>query len=451
MTLKSKFAFLVGGISIVPLLAVMLAMSYFQVVIAGKEEPVPNYREVSDWLRSIVTEPYSIEPELFKPILQNRPPGLETVIFNKENKIILSTIEGFKEGNQAELKTILDYVKKNARSFHFQIDLPKGGENTGNLILLKLPRMRERFDFRRRSLEMGLYLSLVLLVFSSITSVLIVRSLNKSIQTLERATRQVAEGDLDFELTPRGSDEIASLTKSFDNMRNALKEEYAKRSRFIMGVSHDLKTPLALIEGYVEAISDGYAEEPEMKKKYLSIILEKTKVLDGMITDLIEFVKMETGEWRLTHKETNLKEFLSAIAKRYSEDALILKRNFYYNIDISDNIFVMMDSGLVSRALENIIGNAIRYTENEGTVEMNTGLKENEIDIFIRDTGIGIPPDEIKYIFDPFYRGTNSRREQGFGLGLSTAKSIIESHGWRIEVVSVEGQGTTFCIKIYLK
>ncbi|HTP60183.1 MAG TPA: HAMP domain-containing sensor histidine kinase, partial [Spirochaetia bacterium] len=226
---------------------------------------------------------------------------------------------------------------------------------------------------------------------------------------------------------------------------------YARRARFIMGVSHDLRTPLTLIQGYVEAITDGFAPEPESQKKYLSIILDKTHALEAMIAELIEFVKMETGEWRMTHRDVPMKSFLVENAKRFAEDAQILKREFAWAVDIPESASVRMDAGLFSRALENLVGNAIRYTEEGGKITMKatgTAGPPQGIILSITDTGIGIPREELGKIFDPFYRGTNSRREQGFGLGLTTVRSIIESHGWNISVRSTVGEGTEFIIQM---
>jgi signal transduction histidine kinase len=281
-------------------------------------------------------------------------------------------------------------------------------------------------------------------------SFLILRSLNGSIHSLEGATRRIAGGDLDFVLPARGNDQISSLTRSFDSMRLALKEEYARRARFIMGVSHDLRTPLTLIQGYVEAIADGYAAEPDAQKKYLSIILDKTRNLETMVGELIEFVRMETGQWRMTHQDVQARPFLMDLARRFAEDALILKRDFGWSIDLPDDATVRMDAGLFTRALENLVGNAIRYTEQRGRITMDARIQEGSVLLSITDTGVGIPAEDLPRIYDPFYRGTNSRREQGFGLGLTTVKSIIESHGWNISVSSQVGAGTTFTISMPL-
>lgn len=352
----------------------------------------------------------------------------------------------------AEQSGLFDYMRHNVDNYHFVFDTPRETGQAETLVILKLPRLKPEFAFIRNQLLLMITYSMVtLLVFSSLMSVLIIRSLNGSILKLEGATRRIAEGDLDFELPARGNDQISSLTRSFDSMRRALKEEYARRSRFIMGVSHDLRTPLTLIQGYVEAISDGFASEPDSQRKYLSIILDKTHALEAMIAELIEFVKMETGEWRMTHRDVNMKSFLVENAKRFAEDAQILKREFSWSLDVAETACVRMDAGLFSRALENLVGNAIRYTEEGGKISMTArGMAgpPGEVVISIMDTGIGIPKEEIGKIFDPFYRGTNSRREQGFGLGLTTVRSIIESHGWNISVRSAVGEGTTFTIRM---
>jgi signal transduction histidine kinase len=231
-------------------------------------------------------------------------------------------------------------------------------------------------------------------------------------------------------------------------MRRALKEEYARRARFIMGVSHDLRTPLTLIQGYVEAIADGYATDPEAQKKYLSIILDKTRSLEGMVRDLIEFVRMETGQWRMTHHDVPLRAFLADMGHHFVEDALILKRTFAATIEVGDDVAVRMDRGLFTRALENLVGNAIRYTEENGTISLTARREGRDVVLSIADTGVGISAEDLSRIYDPFYRGTNSRREQGFGLGLTTVKSIVESHGWSITAASVVGKGSTFTIRM---
>ena len=231
-------------------------------------------------------------------------------------------------------------------------------------------------------------------------------------------------------------------------MRKNLKEEYAKRSRFLMAVSHDLSTPLTAVRGYVEAIKDGFAENPVQLAQYMSIISDRVDMLETRIDELIDFVRMETGEWQVRRQSVNLKAFILCASAMYKEDAMIFKRRFTYTIDIPGDISVIMDQNLCLRALENIFHNAIRYTDENDEIIFKAVIKGDDIHLTIRDEGKGIPADEVDYIFDPFFRGNSFNGRKGFGLGLSTVKSIMNAHGWDIRVTSTPGKGTTFLIVI---
>ncbi len=445
MKLRTQFLILVGGIIAVPFLvsAFMLIVQYGM---EHRGDPLPNYSQIMAWVSREV--PRGVKRHTMDAVDRKRPPGLDIVVLDKNLVISSSTIPDLVVGSPGA-SGLLEYVRSNVGAFHFWLESTRAEDAEGSVVLLKLPRMRpEEARFRNLTVKVVTYTSLALLVFSSLMSFFILRSLNGSIHSLEGATRRIADGDLDFELPARGNDQISSLTRSFDSMRRALKEEYARRARFIMGVSHDLRTPLALIQGYVEAISDGFASEPEAQKKYLSIILDKTRSLEGMVGELIEFVRMDTGQWRMTHRDVPVRQFLTEIARRFAEDALILRHEFSWSIDLPDAMAVRMDVGLFSRALENLVGNAIRYTAESGKIRLSARQEGTDVVISLSDTGMGIPREDLPRIFDPFYRGTNSRREQGFGLGLTTVKSIIEGHGWLITVVSEVGAGTTFTIRM---
>ena len=446
MKLRTQFFVLVGGIIAVPFL-VSAFMFFFQYSVSRRLQPLPNYEQLYAWVTHQV--PRALRHDDLAELDRERPTGLDLLILDKTYNVTYSTIPEIPAGMSAESAGVWAYISSNIAHYHFQVDSTHVPGSEDSMVILKLPRARpEEMRFRNAAVSIVMYTSLALLIFSSLMSFFILRSLNGSIQGLVGATRRIASGDLDFELPARGNDQISSLTRSFDSMRRALKEEYARRARFIMGISHDLRTPLALIQGYVEAIADGYAVEPEAQKKYLSIVLDKTRSLEGMVGDLIEFVRMETGQWRMTHRDVPARQFLMDIARRFAEDALILKRDFGWSIDVPDGLSVRMDAGLFTRALENLVGNAIRYTEEKGKITLSARMEGNSILLSIADRGMGIPEEDLPRIYDPFYRGTNSRREQGFGLGLTTVKSIIESHGWTLLVASEVGIGTTFTVRL---
>ncbi len=289
---------------------------------------------------------------------------------------------------------------------------------------------------------------LILLSVLTILSLGVIRSINNSLKRIEEATRRVAQGYYDFELPVKGNDSIASLSRSFNTMVKQVREEYSRRSRFFMGVSHDLKTPLASIGGYADAILEGYAEDRETLQKYAGIIKEKSQLLLDRITHLIRFVKLETGDWRTTFRDVNMKSFLDEIAESAAVDAELYGYGFVRDIDLPDSLAVPMDEKLVKRSFENIVNNAFRYAYKNSTIELKSFMEEGRIYIIVSNHGRGIAEKDINYIFEPFYRGSSSRNEDGFGLGLANVAAVIKSHKWKIAVDSVQEGKTSFIITI---
>jgi signal transduction histidine kinase len=293
----------------------------------------------------------------------------------------------------------------------------------------------------------------IIALFAAIMSFFIARSITKSVMVLEDATRRIAAGDLDFAVDVQGSaatqlpNEITSLTASLNRMRDALKEEYLRRSRFIMGVTHDLKTPLSIIQSYAELIGDGMANDPASQKTATEIILAKVCQLESMINHLIEFVKMDTGEWKSQLASVDMARFLKTFARRFILDTEALHHKMTANIMIREDTFVLLDERLVLRALENLVGNAVRHTPDGSLITLDAVQDENSIRVTISDNGPGISEKDLPHIFETFYRGSASRREQGMGIGLSVVKWVIDSHGWTINVVS-DNTETRFVITI---
>jgi signal transduction histidine kinase len=251
-----------------------------------------------------------------------------------------------------------------------------------------------------------------------------------------RSVKSAEEGFDILTVDVRGSNEITSLTSSLNKMRSALKEEESRRNRFIMGVTHDLKTPLALIKGYTEALKDGLADDPDSRVNAMNIVIAKEDQLEGMITDLLEFVRMDTGEWRNRLEKVNLGEFLKSFARRISMDAELFHHHTVIDIALPLSLLVSLDERLAVRALENLVNNAIYYTPDGTTIRLGAALAENAVCITVSDNGPGIDKDDLPHIFDMFYRGSSSRREEGMGLGLSIVKWVVVSHGWSISATS---------------
>ena len=276
----------------------------------------------------------------------------------------------------------------------------------------------------------------------------VIGSFDKQSGKLERAARRIAGGDLDYAISPSGENEFSGLIRSLEQMRISLKDEQSKRFRFLMAVSHDLNTPLTSIIGYVEALIDGVADDPDIQKKYYRIIRDKSGLLESRIQELIDFVKTETGDWRLQAGRICAYSFFHDLAESYRHDAEIIKRVFSVSLDLPRDGCILADRTLLYRVFENLFSNAFRYTREGDRISFTVRCTGNSLSVSVKDTGIGIEQDKLPYIFDPFFRASSGRNEEGHGLGLSTVKNIVRSHDWTIQVFSTIEKETEFIIKI---
>ncbi len=466
ISIRAKFLFLILGVTLIPFLVVSVIF-VFQITGSSFRATYAKYIQCKYWVNRYLTNPSSgdVVSEL-KDIVDTRPRGLEILVVDNNDTVIFSTIEPFKDKNITGQRLISNVIRDYAEEYEFQIipfrssafvsnesnsigmkDHPEGSRDSG-IFLVMTPRLSPMADFGFRAtfknirFYTAIGVPLVLIIFTSVMSFYIIRSIRREIDTLEEATRRIANGDLDFSLEIRGRDKIASLARSFDMMRAKLKEEYARRSRLIMGISHDLKTPLALIEGYADAIADGYADKPDKLQRYISIVKEKSLLLEQRVAKLIDFVRLETGEWRLLHRDVVIREFLEGFCKRYREDASLLGFKFDYTLEIDGSTVISMDPELFQRALENLVSNAFRYSHGLKKIEFEAKEMKNRIVIKISNYGDFISEEEAKLLFEPFYRGSRSRREDGLGLGLNTVKTIVDLHGWKVSAKS-EGINNT--------
>ena len=231
-------------------------------------------------------------------------------------------------------------------------------------------------------------------------------------------------------------------------MRISLTEAQNQKTKFIMGISHDLRTPVAVIKGYTEAISDGIISDEADVKNAMELIQSKTEQLENMIDTLISFTKMNSTEIRQAMPTQSITQFISEIIKEEQTTGNVFNRNIVTQIDFDREVMVPFDKMLATRVFENLFNNALRYTKDNDTITLSAFIKDKNVIYKIADTGIGIDEKDLKNIFDLFYRATNSRREEGMGIGLSVVKNIIETHGWKIDVESQKDKGTCFTITI---
>lgn len=264
---------------------------------------------------------------------------------------------------------------------------------------------------------------------------------------MKEATNKMAKGDYKQSLEVKGQDELAQLGQSIQSLGEQLQYFEDTRNEFLAGVSHELRTPLTYIKGYSDILLKGIITDKQEQHKYLSIINEETKRVTNLVNDLFDMSKIDTGQFKLNKEEVRLDQLIEKVILNLSPlaDEKGLKLSFH-NDGLTPRL--SLDPNRIEQVFFNLIENAVKYTE-QGYINVSLIADKNNVVVKIKDSGIGIPPNELKHIWDRFYRVEKSRARKtgGTGLGLYVVKEIIKLHGSHIDVVSEEGKGTTFIIK----
>lgn len=378
-------------------------------------------------------------------LLDRTPGGVELALIDHEGSVVASQIDEIAAGDTLALETLLaDLQLARVRPEVLVLDL---ADESGAAFLIALFRRPRVFESRPPWLPV-VVTPIALLTPVVAMSIWILRDLRRSIITLRDAAVRIGSGDLDFHLDTTGNDEFAEVRSSFETMRRTIRDEYERRARFTMGVSHDLKTPLALIRGYAEAIEDGLADDPEKLERYVRIIRDRSDLLQERIAHLIEFLKMETGEWLSTLKPMRIRGFLEEAVDAARADARLAGRTVEASIDLDADLVVRLDPVLVRRALENLVANALGHSDEGAWVRIEAGIEGDELVIAVSNRGEPIAADRLDLLAEPLYRGDAARQTPGFGLGLAIVRSVVESHGWRLGVDGGRAGQTRFEIRI---
>jgi signal transduction histidine kinase len=454
MKIRTQFHLLITGIVAVPLLAILAQYLLFEII--KKEETttvsLPAYEDVAEILDG------SISPHDWESMVRYMSRSRENTdfaVFRSNRQTLFSTIPELAVGDLVQSEKLLELVDKRSTLI---FDSPPWLDERGFIlrrIVQQAPPPKKGIGIRFNPQFFVIIICIMIVLFAVTMALLIAGSITRSVQALETATRRIAAGELDLKVDVRGSNEITSLTASLNQMRDELKEAERRRARFIMGVTHDLKTPLALIRGYAEAIEDGITPNFTSGDSATGIIKSKVDQLEGMINDLIDYVRMDSGEWRSQLKDVDLYKFCTGFAERFAQDAELFQHKMHIDIRLPQGLTAPIDEKLMIRAFENLVNNAIRFTPQGTVISFEAGKSGNAVVITVKDNGPGIAAQDLPHIFETFYRGSSSRREQGIGLGLAVVKWVIDFHGWTISTLSNTNKesgatGTHFIIEIPL-
>ena len=298
-----------------------------------------------------------------------------------------------------------------------------------------------------------LFTAFVILIFTALAIGLwIYRSIATPLVKLKKATQNIQEGYLDFLLDVEGTDEFAELFQDFEEMRQRLKESTEEKilmdkenKELISNISHDLKTPITAVKGYVEGIMDGVADTPEKMDRYVRTIYNKTNEMDHLINELTFYSKIDTNRIPYTFSKLNVDDYFSDCAEELSIEMETRGIELLYANYVEKDVLVIADGEQIRRVIHNIISNAVKYMDKrKGVIQIRVKDVGDFIQVEIEDNGKGIAAKDLPNIFDRFYRTDVSRNSSkgGSGIGLSIVRKILEDHGGKVWATSREGIGT---------
>lgn len=369
--------------------------------------------------------------------------GLDAKVLDISGKDIISSHQ--------MMETLPDVMKKRMEGL-FHIDKTQGvfeeyplfskGKRIGTLYwrpFLKKELAEKEAKFKQRTRDFLIMSLLIAGIGSLLIALLFSQYLSKPITDLKRATEKIAEGDFSVRTVSKTHDEVGKLSEVFNRMAESLQKEDQLRKKLMSNIAHELRTPLTIMRTHVEAITDGIVTD---KEKGLKNINEEIGKLTKLINGIEDVTTAEASFFARAEETVNLKELLSGIMVDLKP--LFHEKNLEIKILDDKDLVVVTDVEKLERIIRNIVANALKFTE-KGHVSIHYGTDKKMFFIEIKDTGKGIPEEEIPHIFNRFYK-VEKTVPQGLGLGLAIVKELINVMNGEIKVRSTVHEGTSFTI-----
>lgn len=400
-----------------------------------------GYAEVLDSERKVIHRGGAIPPKGLKDQYSEHE-LLETIGMSNKEDFYFVVVDTLTDKETGDYRTVLLRIPKDKVSLAI------------NLFSVPYSIGKPLFKLYIKVISIALmFFILSILIYSIWTAKKFKRPLDK----IDDALGKVIEGDYEEKLVINGEKEFIVVSNTINYLIEKLKasrEENRRleesKTKMLIDLSHDIKTPITTIRGFSAALYENLIEEEEKKKRYYKTIYNKSELVGELVDDLFEFVKLESVQYTLNFEKIDICEFLRQVIVEYFDE--ISEKNFELLINIPETVInIKVDKRLFKRVLNNLIENAMKYNPQGTRLRIEIRDLGKFIIIEIADNGIGIPEDIRNIIFEPFVRGDSSRKSDGgSGLGLSIAKKIIENHGGEISLVSRRcDEKTIFSIKMY--
>lgn len=344
------------------------------------------------------------------------------------------------------------YTGRDTKCLLKQHDLKFSDGSDGSIFIITSMSMKLP-EVKAMASELLIAVVVILLVTAVVLTTWIYRSIIQPLSQLQKATREIKEGNMDFELEVQDTrDEIGQLCMDFEEMRLRLKESAEEKIQYdnetkelLSNISHDLKTPITAIKGYVEGIMDGVADTPEKMDKYIKTIYNKANDMDRLINELTIYSGIDSNRIPYHFHRLNVADYFGDCVEEVGLDLESKNIELNYSNLVAPDTMIIADPEQLKRVINNIIGNSVKYLEREkGVIDIRILDEVDSIRVEIEDNGKGIAARDLPNIFERFYRTDASRNSSkgGSGIGLSIVKKIVEDHGGYIWATSKEGEGT---------
>ncbi|MBC7958358.1 MAG: HAMP domain-containing histidine kinase [Vallitaleaceae bacterium] len=386
-----------------------------------------------------------------------------TVIVDTQNHIILDS----EKEHPNTLKSVLNnemIQKTMAGEIQFSIDrLPNSVDQLGVSVAVPMVRFNKNYGvvvmyspYPTINMDMDYIYKIT---FLSLTAMLLLAFIftyaysnitKRTLDSMIKTSKEVASGNFSSRVSVPSDGEFIELANNMNDMAKELGKLEGMRKDFIANISHDFRSPLTSIKGFVQAILDGTIPH-ENQNKYLNIVLDESDRLSQLTNNILLLTRMENDQVMLEKVVFDIHRVLRKVIQQFEDQ--IVKKELSVQLQIGmKELFVFADLNQIQRVLYNLIENAIKFSHPGGQISLHSQIIKDKVEISISDAGIGIPEEHIKYIWDRFHKADRSRGmdRKGIGIGLSIVKEIIKSHEENINVISKEGRGTTFVFSLPL-
>lgn len=477
MNLNRRLIFANAATVIIPLIiTALLVLAYLFIYgkVINTNLPFDNYQRLNQIKLELLSDksylqqnPEIIEDKSFQSYLQERIEGIdgelailkdEGLVFSTRpfSKIDIAKILDMGQINSAKEPVILDKISYTTQTV--EVNLKNGSR--GRVVLL-VPLEKGITGLAGFLILIGIAFGISFAFMNIFVSRQFSRTILNPLNNLQKAAAEISGGNLNYEIVEEGDKEIQELCRDLELMRIKLKNSVNEqlklednRKMLVSSISHDLKTPVTSIKGYVEGILDGVANSPEKTERYLRTIYTKAQQVDEMIDDLLLYAKLDLNQIPFNFEKVEVVNYLQKCILESEPELERHKIKILLINDLKDKYHVLLDQERMNRVIMNIFDNSLKYMDKDyGEIRIYLRGTKTSIIIEIRDNGMGIKEKDLPHIFDRFYRSDTARGEvrgevKGSGLGLAIAKQIIEGHGGKVWALSHREKGTSIMISL---